>query len=56
MTGGRWVAVDADTGTTVIIGRPGHSRAHVRRSALDDYGIPHADLRLQWRPDVEETK
>ena len=53
MTAGRWVAVDADTGTTVIIGRPGRTAAQVRRSAIDDWGL--TNCRTEWRPDAKDS-
>ncbi len=55
MTAGRWVAVDKTTGRPVITGRPGHSKAHVRRSALDDWGVPAQDLAVEWRPDPKDA-
>ena len=52
MTGGRWVALDRHD--VVLIGRHGTSQARLRRAALDDYGVPAQDLRLEWRPDQKD--
>ena len=52
VTGGRWVALDRHD--VVLIGRHGTSQARLRRAALDDYGVPAQDLRLEWRPDQKD--